>query len=316
MNRRRLDLEAVRNAPHSPAWAGDTAAASEPAICRMMAVGGATRIVYGVHHTVIDTDPDSYPVEVLKSMKDDHERLATPISEDLTMQAARALRGVSVHSVHQQGGITAHTVNIHVRDVLDSDAASRLQRSVRLQLGQFMARGQRLSSELADPRLPSPHGEVNEWIAAVQDFLKLNVSTACAERFRDHAGIPDMRDAVRLYGSIDFARKALWQEMYVCGIRLKEIINELDSAASLQREAPTRPVAADVARDTEIARGRQRLSQIWSLWLYRDDVPPEEAARVVGPPIDWVNQKLEQFGEAWRVLGTGRLHDQSAFELP
>jgi hypothetical protein len=68
------------------------------------------------HHRVIDDDPEAYTVERLHKMKADHESHATTLSSSAIEHATRVLVNQSVVSVHQSGGITAHTVHqtIHV----------------------------------------------------------------------------------------------------------------------------------------------------------------------------------------------------------
>lgn len=72
------------------------------------------------HHRVIDTDPTTYTVELIKQLKQQQSaRAKSPfsISDDLARVALLnggivigAVKG-SVVSINQQGGITAHTVN-------------------------------------------------------------------------------------------------------------------------------------------------------------------------------------------------------------
>lgn len=62
------------------------------------------------HHTVIDDDEISYPVERLLLIKRDHEANATTVSEEEVARIAISLQQ-NVSTVGQAGGLSAHTVH-------------------------------------------------------------------------------------------------------------------------------------------------------------------------------------------------------------
>jgi hypothetical protein len=69
------------------------------------------------HHVVVDDDPEAYTVERLIKMKNDHEQRTPLLSGEQVesvSQEIRLLIDQSVTAFNQSGGITAHTVNIHV----------------------------------------------------------------------------------------------------------------------------------------------------------------------------------------------------------
>jgi hypothetical protein len=69
------------------------------------------------HHVVVDDDPEAYTVERLIKMKNDHEQRTSFLSGEQVesvSQEIRLLIDQSVTALNQSGGITAHTVNIHV----------------------------------------------------------------------------------------------------------------------------------------------------------------------------------------------------------
>lgn len=70
-------------------------------------------LMCGKHHDVIDDDEESYTVGRLERMKAEHERTATHIPDDEAERAATLIVHQQVSSVHQSGGITAHTVHVH-----------------------------------------------------------------------------------------------------------------------------------------------------------------------------------------------------------
>lgn len=69
------------------------------------------------HHVVVDDDPEAYTVDRLIKMKSDHEQRTSLLSGEQiesVSQEIRLLIDQSVTALNQSGGITAHTVNIHV----------------------------------------------------------------------------------------------------------------------------------------------------------------------------------------------------------
>ncbi|RTM03881.1 MAG: hypothetical protein EKK31_17730 [Hyphomicrobiales bacterium] len=62
------------------------------------------------HHTVIDDDEVSYPVERLLHIKHDHEANATALPEDEVSRIAISIQQ-NVSTVGQTGGLSAHTVH-------------------------------------------------------------------------------------------------------------------------------------------------------------------------------------------------------------
>lgn len=79
-------------------------------------------LLCGRHHDVIDDDPDAYTVEYLRKLKLQHEQSATTLSEDRVREGVQTILDQSVFTTGQSGGITAHTVNIHLNG-LTQDAA-------------------------------------------------------------------------------------------------------------------------------------------------------------------------------------------------
>ena len=66
------------------------------------------------HHDEIDDDLESYSVARLRKIKADHESKATAISDEIAEASAMLLMVNSVVSINQSGGITAHTLNLHM----------------------------------------------------------------------------------------------------------------------------------------------------------------------------------------------------------
>ena len=80
-------------------------------------------LLCATHHTVVDADPNVYSVAVLRKMKTGHEGRWRRLSPELNDRGATLLRGRSVHSVNQRGGITADTVNITVHQAAHPNSA-------------------------------------------------------------------------------------------------------------------------------------------------------------------------------------------------
>jgi hypothetical protein len=85
---------------------------------------GNLLLLCSTHHTIVDADAESYSVEVLRKMKAIHEGRASGVSKELTEHAAKLLRGNSVRSVNQRGGITAGTVNITMQHAPQPDVSA------------------------------------------------------------------------------------------------------------------------------------------------------------------------------------------------
>lgn len=71
-------------------------------------------LLCGRHHDVIDDDPDAYTVGYLHKLKLQHEQSATTLSEDQVREGVQTILDQSVSTTGQSGGVTAHTVNIHL----------------------------------------------------------------------------------------------------------------------------------------------------------------------------------------------------------
>jgi len=80
------------------------------------------------HHTVIDDDEESYPVERLRKMKAEHEARATPVSDNDADHVAAAYS--TVITVGQSGGIAANnftTTHFTLNAGLATDSLSKRQ---------------------------------------------------------------------------------------------------------------------------------------------------------------------------------------------
>jgi hypothetical protein len=66
------------------------------------------------HHKVVDDDTDAYTVTRLLKMKLGHEQNVSVTPENQLAEGVRLLIDQSITATGQSGGITAHTVNVHV----------------------------------------------------------------------------------------------------------------------------------------------------------------------------------------------------------
>lgn len=82
------------------------------------------------HHAIVDDDSEAYTVERLTKMKADHEGRAASLGEAEIERAATLLRQQSISSTNQSGGITAHTVNVHIQPAGTAGSRGDDQRSI------------------------------------------------------------------------------------------------------------------------------------------------------------------------------------------
>lgn len=73
-------------------------------------------LMCGVHHKIIDTDKDAYPVERLTEIKESHEQKHVHVAEpgdDVVSRLIHAtyVLGSSINTVNQSGGQVAHLIN-------------------------------------------------------------------------------------------------------------------------------------------------------------------------------------------------------------
>jgi hypothetical protein len=68
-------------------------------------------LLCAIHHKIVDDDPDSYTIERLTKLKEDHALRFTATSDEEAEIGARFLIDHSIISTGQSGGITAHTVH-------------------------------------------------------------------------------------------------------------------------------------------------------------------------------------------------------------
>jgi hypothetical protein len=66
------------------------------------------------HHDVIDDDEEAYSVQRMLKMKAVHEAASAVLPEDVVDRGASLIMTNSVVSLNQSGGITAHTLNLHL----------------------------------------------------------------------------------------------------------------------------------------------------------------------------------------------------------
>jgi hypothetical protein len=66
------------------------------------------------HHKVVDDDTDAYTVTRLLKLKLGHEQNVSATPENQLAEGVRLLIDQSITATNQSGGITAHTVNVHV----------------------------------------------------------------------------------------------------------------------------------------------------------------------------------------------------------
>jgi len=102
-------------------------------------------LLCGVHHKIVDDDPDSYTVERLQNLKRDHlERMVSskgPLIDDHMAQKAIEIhienKGSTVISINQSGGQTAHSItNV-------SPPRRNLLNSTRQQMVQYLSQNQK-----------------------------------------------------------------------------------------------------------------------------------------------------------------------------
>jgi hypothetical protein len=86
-------------------------------------------LLCGRHHDVIDDDPDAYTVDYLHKMKLRHEESATTLSGEQVEQAVQTILDLSISTIGQSGGITAHTVNIHFNGSTQNAASNTTNRT-------------------------------------------------------------------------------------------------------------------------------------------------------------------------------------------
>jgi hypothetical protein len=72
-------------------------------------------IMCPTHHSVIDSDRESYTVERLLKIKVDHEAAATPISEEQATAVSQSFTSGTIVNIAQSGGIAAQ--NFHANNV-------------------------------------------------------------------------------------------------------------------------------------------------------------------------------------------------------
>ena len=68
-------------------------------------------LLCGVHHKIVDDDPESYTVERLTKLKDQHAARFSAIPSEEAEPSAKLLMEHSAVSIGQSGGITAHTIH-------------------------------------------------------------------------------------------------------------------------------------------------------------------------------------------------------------
>jgi hypothetical protein len=101
-------------------------------------------LLCNVHHKVIDDNPQTYPVERLLKMKEDHEtRLdgKEPVDEKTAEAFASAaatyfiLQGSVIHAPNQSGGQVAHTITNYYQAPNPEDEPVRVEGKVSLSAG-------------------------------------------------------------------------------------------------------------------------------------------------------------------------------------
>lgn len=169
------------------------------------------------HHTVIDDDDISYPVERLLLIKRDHEANATAIPEEEVTRLAISLQQ-NVSTVGQVGGLSAHTVHANSITVQAAEAGSNLLNQRQIQavenLWQIL---RRLSAEFSAVifvdtiLLPK---EMNEYFIGANDHPMMDVIL----EYRDMRTAANKMSAAGGDSSTTerpFVSKRLWSIYYI-----------------------------------------------------------------------------------------------------
>jgi hypothetical protein len=68
-------------------------------------------LLCGVHHKIVDDDPESYTVESLTKLKEQHAERFSALLDEEAESGTKLLMEHSAVSIGQSGGITAHTIH-------------------------------------------------------------------------------------------------------------------------------------------------------------------------------------------------------------